>query len=307
MKVLSLTTSDWRSFYRVQERALQSVGVDVETLAVPGDHRSDDTGVTTRGIADYVRYLPEVLRAAGSDFDLVHANYGLTAPYALAARDLPSVLTLWGGEFTDNPFAPLVRAATSRVDSVVVPSEPMAGRVDRDCHLIPFPVDTERFAPMPRAAARRELGWPLDERIVLFPYATAREEKNFPLARRVVDRSPVDATLRTVSNEPYHRVPLYLNASDLVLITSRHESGPMVAKEATACNVPVVSTDVGFVASVLEGVENAHVADGEDALVDAVTAVLRDGGRADGRDGLREYGEEAMGRRLLAAYERTLA
>lgn len=306
MKVLSLTTSDWRSFYRVQERALESVGVDVETLAVPGDHRSDDSEVTTRGVADYVRYLPAVLRAAGSDVDLVHANYGLTAPYALALRDLPSVLTLWGGEFVDNPFGPLVRAATRHVDSVVVPSEPMADRVDRRCTTIPFPVDTERFAPMPRAAARRELDLPVDERIVLFPYATAREEKNFPLARRVVDRAPVDATLRTVSNEPYHRVPLYLNASDLVLITSRHESGPMVAKEATACNVPVVSTDVGFVASVLEGVENAAVADGETALVEAVTTVLRNGGRADGRDGLQGYDEETMGRRLRTVFERTL-
>lgn len=307
MRVLSLTTSDWRSFYRIQERALQAAGVDVATLAVPGDHRSDDDAVTTRGATDYVRYLPQVLRAGRSDFDLIHANYGLTAPYALAVPGLPTVLTLWGGEFVDNPFAPVVRTATRFVDAVVVPSEPMAGRVDRSCEVVPFPVDTELFAPMSRAAARRELGWPLDERIVVFPYATAREEKDFPLARRVVERTPEDATLRTVSNEPYHRVPLYLNASDLVLITSRHESGPMVAKEATACNVPVVSTDVGFVGSVLAGVRNAHVADDEDALVEAVTAVLADGGRADGRDGLREYDEAAMGRRLASVYQRTLA
>lgn len=312
MHVLSLTTTDWRSFYQTQLAALEHADVEVTTVPVPGEHRARDDAVSRRTPLDYVRYLPQVIRESRGEYDLVHANYGLTVPFAVAAAslprtELPVVSTLWGGEYRDNPFASIIERFTARSDRVVVPSNAMADRVDRPSHVVPFPVDTNRFRPIPRVEARERVGWPTDERIVLFPYAPSREEKNYPLARRVVDGLEHEASLRTVANEPYDEMPYYLNAADAVLITSRFESGPMSLKEATACNTPVVSRDVGFARDVLEDVSNAAIANDVDSLRGELDSVLERGEPSDGRPRVTEYTTAEMGTRLRGVYERCLA
>jgi glycosyltransferase involved in cell wall biosynthesis len=59
---------------------------------------------------------------------------------------------------------------------------------------------------------------------------------------------------------PHEDVPIWLNASDVVLLTSLHEGSPNVIKEALACNVPVVSVDVGDVAEMISGIEGCYIA-----------------------------------------------
>lgn len=127
IQVLSLTTTAWRSFYEQQEAALAEAGVAYTTREVPGDHRAFHDGVRERSTVDYLRFFPSVLREVPGH-DVVHANYGLTAPFAVA-QPRPAVLTLWGGEFVANPYAPLIRACTRLVDEVVVPSQALACEV----------------------------------------------------------------------------------------------------------------------------------------------------------------------------------
>ena len=311
MRVLSLTTTAWRSFYESQEKALEEAGVEYTTLEVPGDHRAFDEDVRKRSVIDYLRYYPQVVRNSFRDYDLVHANYGLTAPYAVGQFRLPVVCTLWGGEFIGNRFERPIRFFSNLSDELIVPSNAMADRVEREAHVIPFPVDTDLFRPILREKAREAVGWDPDETIVLFPYAKSRYEKNYPLARRTVEAinergSVGDVSLRAVANRPYEEVPWFVNAADAVLITSRWESGPMVVKEALACTVPVVSTDVGFSREVLSGVNNAAVCGSDAELVDALARVLERDEPADGRDRIAGYGTAEMGDRIRAVYERCL-
>src|SRR5439155_20202719 len=54
-------------------------------------------------------------------------------------------------------------------------------------------------------------------------------------------------------------VPLYLNASDCLVLASVTEGSPNIVKEALACNLPVVATDVGDVAERVKEVSPPRV------------------------------------------------
>ena len=296
MDVLQLVTTE-APFFEKQVEVLEERGVTCTTLSIPkGDNPK-------RSIASYGAFYRQVLGSVRDDFDLVHANYGLVGPFALAQPRRPVVLTLWGSEVMGAAqwLDAVSGWAARRADAVVVPTQSVAENVDCAHHLVPFGVDTELFRPIPRAEARQRLGWDADETVVLFPYPPSRTIKNYPLAERVVSQLPTDATLKTMSNVPYEEVPLHMNASDAVLVTSSRESGPMVVKEAAACDVPVVATDVGFTNRVLDDVEDSFVCETEAELVDALGEALR-AGRSDGREHVESAGLDRMGEGLLDVY-----
>ena len=186
----------------------------------------------------------------------------------------------------------------------LVPSSPDDG------HVIPHGVDLEMFAPESKERAQRRLGWDRGKRHVLFPYETAREEKDFPRTKRLVaatrERLRAPVVLHTPHPVPHGSMPVYLNASDALLVTSTSEGSPNVVKEALACNVPVVSTDVGDVRRLVDGIAQSHVRRSDSDLVDALVSVLEAGRRADGRSRAEDLSVGRMADRILAVYERIL-
>src|SRR5207237_628154 len=115
--------------------------------------------------------------------------------------------------------------------------------------LLPSGIDLARFRPLDRGACRVKLGWDTARRHVVFPAAPERAEKRFWLAEAAVaELKRTDVELHALDGVSHEDVPTWLNAADVVLLTSTHEGSPNVVKEALACNVPVVSVDVGDVA-----------------------------------------------------------
>lgn len=309
LRVLNVVTNRESRFFKQQVESLADLDVAQTTVTVPGDSLDEDGEVQSRSVADYVRLVPKVVRRSLGDYDLVHANYGLTAPAALAQPSLPVVVSLWGTDLMGK-YGWLSAACARRADAVVVMSPEMESMLDVECHVIPHGVDFDRFAPMPRTEARDELGWDRDRRYVLFPYPPGRGVKNYPRAKAVVeaaaDRLDADVELATVTGVPHERMAVYYNAADALLITSRREGSPNAVKEALACDAPVVSTDVGDVRSRLEGVTNAAVCRTDEELVDAVVRVLEEGSRSDGREAVRDCTLSAMAERLLDVYRDVL-
>jgi glycosyltransferase involved in cell wall biosynthesis len=58
---------------------------------------------------------------------------------------------------------------------------------------------------------------------------------------------------------PYSQIPLVMNACDVLVLTSDSEGSPTVIKEAMACNLPIVSVDVGDVAELITDTENCYI------------------------------------------------
>ncbi|UPM43343.1 glycosyltransferase [Halocatena salina] len=298
LRVLQVTTSN-RSFFQQQVQVLEERGVECETLIVP---RPRSGG---RGPREYLSAYLQLLGKGIADFDLVHVNYGLVGPLALCQPTRPVVMTLWGSDVMGPRWLRKVSHVAARgSDAVIAPSKPLARRLDVPHEYVPFGVDTDLFEPADRDAARQRVGWDTDERVVLFPYDPDRPVKNHELAERVVARVP-NATLKTVTGAAYETMPDYMNASDALLVTSDHESGPMSVCEATACNLPVVSRDVGFVSDVLDDVEPSGIVDTEDELVAALTDVLDADEQSNGRAVL-DRSLDRLGRDLVHVYQKVL-
>jgi glycosyltransferase involved in cell wall biosynthesis len=306
MRVLNLVTNDQARFFRQQVSVLDSHGIDNEILTVPGKRRYDNGNTSSRPASAYVRFMPTVLRHSFGDFDLIHANYGLTAPHAVLQPNLPVVISLWGSDLMGE-YGWLSKLCGQYADAVVVMSEAMAEELDRDCWVIPHGVDLDRFQPQPSAAAREEVGWRDDAAHVLFPYYTERGVKNFPRAERVVEaareRIDGDVELQTVSGVSHEEMPTYMNAADTLLLTSRSEGSPNAVKEALACNLPVVSTPVGDVAERIEGVTQSRVAATDEGLTDALVEALETEGRSNGREAAREVSVARTSEKLQSLYQ----
>lgn len=298
MKVLQVTNMK-STFFETQLKALERVGVETRT-SLPS------TGIdANRGPLDYLSWLPELRRQGNGEFDLVHANYGLTGPFALAQPTRPLVLSLWGSDIMGHSSVldAVSRFTAKRADAVIAPSRALQDELDTDSTLLPFGLDLDLFRPIDRAAAREHVGWPADETIALFPYEESRVVKNYPRAEAVVEAADADVTLRSIYGVPYEEMPYYLNASDLLLVTSDREAGPMAVKEAAACNIPVVSTDVGFTRNVLEDIDNSYVGETNEELTEAIDRVVAADARSNGRDSDAVISVEEMGKRLELIYD----
>jgi len=134
---------------------------------------------------------------------------------------------------------------------------------DRQWFAVPNFVDTTRFRPGDKAAARRELGLPADAFIVLSAAALNRSKKRLDwLAREFAAANRPDACLvlagareletptlreeitqrlgdrvRILENVPHHRMPLLYQAADLHVICSLMEVMGISIVEAMASGV----------------------------------------------------------------------
>ncbi len=192
--------------------------------------------------------------------DVVHAHFGLTAWPALAVRARVRGLTVHGTDVRH----PRTRLATGAVlglmNLIAAPTGELARalptRAARERALVlPCGVDLERFRPLPRAAARAELGLDPESPLLLFPADPTRPGKRYDHALALA--GTLDVPLHALGGVPPERVPWWVNAANAVVVPSDAEGFGLAAVEALACDVPVLATPVGVHPQALEGVEGA--------------------------------------------------
>ncbi len=91
LRVLHLVTAR-EIFFHQQIDVLERKGVDCTVCMVPGAEQIDGDMGGRRGVREYLQYIPKVRRKLRrGEYDLIHANYGLAAPYAVTQFKLPVV------------------------------------------------------------------------------------------------------------------------------------------------------------------------------------------------------------------------
>lgn len=195
--------------------------------------------------------------------DVVHAHYGLCGLFCTLQREVPVVVTYHGSDINSRCIRPLSRLAMRRAAYNIFVSESLIRpdfKIQKSkFQILPCGVDLDKFSPIQREEARAQLGLLPQGRYVLFSGAFSNGVKNAPLAQAACDLLP-EAALLELHNRSREEVALLLNAADVLLVTSRHEGSPQVVKEALACNLPVVSTNVGDIATMLSTTQGGTIA-----------------------------------------------
>ena len=84
---------------------------------------------------------------------------------------------------------------------------------------------------------------------------------------------------------------MVINSTDLLLVTSLSETGPLIVKEAMACNIPVISTDVGDVKQIFKNVNGYYVTDyNANTIARIVDSLITKNIRTQGRDQIIKLG-----------------
>ncbi|MBN1309932.1 MAG: glycosyltransferase [Anaerolineae bacterium] len=302
-------------FIRRQVEALRELGIEIDVLSF-------------RSKANPLNHLKawlEMHRMMNRQrYDLIHAQFGHAGLVACAQPRLPVVITYRGddlqgivgknGRYTlkGSVLTTISQLLSKSVQQVIVVSERLGQRLPRrDYTVIPSGLDLDLFYPMPCTEARLLLNWELDKRVVLFCSLKDDPVKRYWLAAASTDlvREHLGNALefRVVSGIPPTEIPIYLNASDVLLLTSLHEGSPNAVKEALACNLPVVSVDVGDVAERLAGVTPSAVCEAEPStLAEALLAILRNPVRCNGRENVAELAEPLLAQRVIEVYHKAL-
>ncbi|MBI4711797.1 MAG: glycosyltransferase, partial [Planctomycetes bacterium] len=88
------------------------------------------------------------------------------------------------------------------------------------------------------------------------------------------------------------------------LFTSWHEGAGLVVKEAMACNLPVVSVNVGDVTEVISGVNNCYlISRNPQEMADKVIAILNGNERSNGRESTRRYELSNIAAQIISLYQ----
>lgn len=275
----------------------------------------DYFGIHGKGLTGYLSHVFILRRHLNlNKYDIVHAHYSLCGMVAYLARAKPLVVSLMGSDVNSSKFWRKVIALFARWSkaTILMKSKEMNSMLGlANSHILPNGVNLQKFYPMDKNLVRSKLGWSIKKNIILFPADPNRPEKNFGLFKKSVDLlKDSNIEYQTLGNIPSAEIPKYLNASDVVCLTSKWEGSPNVIKEAMSCNIPIVSTNVGDVVWLLGSDEGHYAASSENASTIAVEMAKaldfsREFGRTKGRQRLRKLmlDSESKGLELVKIYQ----
>ncbi|MGQ9570402.1 MAG: glycosyltransferase family 4 protein [Thermodesulfovibrionales bacterium] len=252
---------------------------------------------------------------------IVHAHYGtMTAFFCMISTLKPLVITFRGTDLLPSRSVSWVRnrggillsqIAALRAEQIICVSNELKAKLwwkRNQTSVIPSGVDTTIFYPRSKEEARLELGWGKMEKVVLFNLGRDPIHKRLDLAKssvKIAEGICGEIRLEILDGYVNHvDIPRLMNASDCLLCTSDSEGSPNVVKEALACNLPVISVDVGDVKERLMNVRPSKIVKRDpEEIGKAIAEILKKGERSNGRMTIQELSLENIANRIISVYE----
>lgn len=266
-------------FITEQAEVLRAAGCEVEYFGVVG-----------KGVRGYLKQLPKLRRVIREQhIDLIHAHYGLCCLLANLQRRVPVVSTYHGSDINAPKVMRFSKVAmrlsawnifvSKRTQDIAFAQVPKS--VQQKSSLIPCGINLPapwqelQNQPIGQMTFKQWVNTILEpnKKHVLFAGAFDNPVKDPELAKRVVEvingglmgnymEINVQKPIQLVELKGYTRdqVNALMYTCDALLMTSKTEGSPQVIKEAMACGLPIVSTDVGDVKERIAGLSACRIA-----------------------------------------------
>lgn len=316
-----IVTSEWST--SINDISGIHVGNQVNRLRAVGINVSVFHFLGHKNLLNYFKAIIQFRRLDFDKYDVIHAHHGQSGIVALAQKQCPVVVTFHGSDLQGirdqqgrvTPLGYILSLSSqwvaSRANEIILVADYLAKYIhNRPYHLIPAGIDLNLFHPTSMEEARAILGFPMNKRLILFVGNPARTEKRFWLAQKAVESLPgtIPAQLVNANGVPPEKMPIYMNACDILLVTSSTEGSPSTVKEALACDLPIVSTDVGDVCQRIESIEGCIVCTNDQPAVIALALkeVLDRNERIKGRESVRDLDENLLVKKTIQVYEKAV-
>ncbi len=295
MKVLIVCSGNFSSTFENSQPFISSQIVSLRNLGI----ECDLFLIQGKGIINYLKNglrLHKIIKK--SKPNLIHAHYGLSGLLAIMQVKLPVIVSFIGSDIHSLKIRWISRIVMIFSKQNIFVSQSLLNKVKyppRKTIIIEYGIRLSDFFYVETSEARKRLGLDEVDTYCLFPSSKDRPEKNFSLANYCV------STLRNITildmGKGYSKeeVNLLYNSCNFVLLTSINEGGPQVIKEAMACNIPIVSTDVGDVRATIGNTEGCYICSYDPIDVMAkINQALEFGKRTQGRARIEEMGIETL-------------
>jgi glycosyltransferase involved in cell wall biosynthesis len=225
---------------------------------------------------------------------------------ATLASAKPLIVSLMGSDVIEGGvLKPAIRHLAKKYwTSTIVKSNDMKQSLNYDYTLVlPNGVDTTFFKPIDRNISVAKVKWDPNKIHVLFAASKDRPEKNYTLfAKALAKINVTNIEVHTLEDIDHDLMPYYYNASNVIVLLSKHEGSPNVIKEAMACNRPIVATDVGDIKENIDTTEGCFVVNADpievaDKIIKAITYE-----QTNGRFKIRHLRSEIISDKLIELY-----
>jgi len=298
--VASGNSVDISPFVKEQGNSLKDIGLDIDYFLIKG-----------KGASGYVKnYFTLIKLLKNNAYDIIHAHYGLSGLLATFQSYVPLVITFHGSDVNLNRINFCLSFLASRLsDENIFVHESLSKKLSLfsdQTNIIPCGVNLNLFKPIDKLAARDKLGLDYNYNFVLFSSSFNNKIKNATLAKTALSNieNTILIEMKGYSREEVH---LLMNAVDILIVTSFSETGPLVVKEALACNCPIISTDVGDVKKLVKGTKNCHIVEYDAKQIEQkIRDILSSHQKSNGRAAVEHLGLEKIAADVYKLYKRVL-
>lgn len=296
-------------FVKEQIDSLTELGVDNDVFFINGREK---------GKIEYIKSILRLRKLLKSKkYDIVHCHHAFSAVCFILSGYSGKFKTVvsYQNDPSKEQGRNLYRFIRKNCDAIILKNN--SSIVDnKTIYNQPNGVNTDLFKPMKRDVCKTKLSLSKNKEYLLFVSSNfIREQKRYDRFQNVLKILREKYQLNNLEelkliNTERSLIPYYFNAASLHLLTSDFEGSPNSLKEAMACNIPVVSTDVGNVKEMLSGVEGSYVASTNNAeeLAELVYKALNNKSNINSREVLiqKKLDIESVAKNIITIYKKTI-
>lgn len=317
MKVLHITNNYptiihpiYGIFVKEQIDSLTDLGIENEVFFINGREK---------GKLEYIRSVFK-LRSylKGKQFDIIHCHHALSALcfiFSGYSKKIKFIISYQNDPLHEQGKY-FYRYIKNKCNAIILKNN--SPIVDGNFIFYqPNGVNIDFFKPNSRKECLNMLNLSSNKKYILFVSSNfIREQKRYDRFLEVLSILRNKYNLSNIEelkliNTKRELVPYYFNASSLHLLTSDFEGSPNSVKEAMACNIPVVSTNVGNIKELFSGIEGCYVSNtnNSEELAELSFRALQRNTKLDIRSGLINKGLDiiSVAKNIMKIYQKILS